>query len=251
MAFLRKEFLAILKTYRIWVIPLIFLLFALMSPPIAKFAPEVAKSTLPKGVVFNLPTPTILDSFGQYFKNLAQIGILAIILLSMGLVSEEKSKGTLQLVVTKPVSRTTVVIAKFLAQSILILSSMVIAALICYLYSIAFFKDGSLTQFAQANLLFIVYYLLIMAITIFFSTILRNQIAAGGLTILALAILSILPSLHNFLDKYSPAALLGLPGKIVSGQALFSQATWPLIISLILVALLLCLGIIIFNRQEL
>ncbi len=251
MAFLKKEFLGILKTYRIWVIPAIFLFFGLMSPPIAKLAPEIVKSALPKGVNLQIPPPTILDSFGQYLKNLAQLGILAVILLSMSLVSEEKSKGTLQLVITKPVSRTTVVVSKFIAQNILILSSMIVAAAVCYLYSIAIFRDGKLVEFAQANLLFIVYFLLIITIAIFFSTILSNQVAAGGLSIIAFAILSILPILHRFFDKYSPAALTGIANKIVLGQATISQAGWPMIASLILVAILLFLGIFIFNRQEL
>lgn len=251
MAFLKKEFLGILKTYRIWVIPAIFLFFGLMSPPVAKLAPEIVKSTMPKGLTLKIPTPTILDAFSQYLKNLAQLGILAVILLSMGLVSEEKSKGTLQLVITKPVSRTTVVISKFIAQNILILSSMIVAAGVCYLYSIAIFRDGKLIEFAQANLLFIVYFLLIITITIFFSTILNNQIAAGGLSIVSFAILSILPSLHRFFDKYSPAALTGMANKIMLGQTTIFQAGWPIIASLILVAILLFLGIAIFNRQEL
>lgn len=109
MAYFKKELLSIVKTYRIWVIPSIFLFFALMSPPVAKFAPEIIKTALPKGLTLKIPPPTILDAFAQYAKNLTQIGILAVILLSMGLVSEEKAKGTLQLVVTKPVSRANVV----------------------------------------------------------------------------------------------------------------------------------------------
>lgn len=251
MAFLKKEFLSILKTYRIWVVPIIFLFFGLMSPPVAKLAPEIVKSAMPEGMSLKIPPPTILDSFGQYFKNLAQLGILAIILLSMGLVSEEKSRGTLQLVITKPVSRTVVVISKFVAQNILIVGSMIVSAMICYLYSAAIFKDGKLLEFAQANLLFITYYILIITITIFFSTILSSQIAAGGLSIITLAVLSILPSLHKFFENYSPVALTRIANKIMLDQAKISQAGWPIALSLMLVLLLLFTSIFVFNRQEL
>ncbi len=251
MAFFKKELLGIFKTYKIWVVPVIFLFFGLMSPPVAKLAPQIVESALPKGMSIEIPEPTILDSFGQYFKNLAQLGILAVILLSMGLVSEEKSKGTLQLIVTKPVSRGAVVLSKFVAQTLLIISSMAVSGVVCYLYSIVIFKEGGFLEFSQANLLFIVYYVLIISITIFFSTVLSNQIAAGGLSIIVLAVLSVTPVLNKSFEQYSPAALTGIANKIMLDQAKISQAGWPVVISLVFILFLLFVGIFIFSRQEL
>ncbi|HDP69976.1 MAG TPA: hypothetical protein ENN38_04090 [Actinobacteria bacterium] len=252
VGFLKKELLDIFVTYKIWVVLAVFLFFALMSPPVAKLAPEIVGSlSKTQGITIEIPTPTIIDSFAQYFKNLSQIGILAVILLSIGLVAGEKTKGTLQLVVTKPVSRANVVISKFLAQTFLFTGSMVVGAAICYLYTISLFEGKMLAKFLQANLLYIIFYILLITITLFFSTIFRSQIAAAGLSVVGLTILTILPGLHEVFAKYSSASLLNIANKIIYGKASFSEATWPIIVSIILIISLLALGIFIFNRQEL
>lgn len=243
--------MGIVKTYRIWVIPGIFLFFALMSPPVAKLTPQILKSAMPAGMTPKIPEPTIVDAFAQYIKNLAQLGFLAAVLLSMGLMAEEKARGTLQLVVTKAVSRLAVLLSKFVTQNALIAASMAVAGALCYVFSIAVFQDGHLIEFAQANVLFIVYYVLIVTVTLFFSTLFNNQIAAGGASIVALAVLAVLPSLSRVLDRYSPGALPGLAGKLVAGQAEIGAAGWPLLTAVVLIVLLLGGAILIFNRQEL
>ena len=83
LTFLKKEFKEIIKTYRIWVIPLIFLFFGMLSPIVVKILPDLFKSQLKsQGIIINIPPQTAVDSFLQYFKNLSQIGMLAIILFT-------------------------------------------------------------------------------------------------------------------------------------------------------------------------
>ncbi len=253
MAFLKKEFRAIFKTYRWWVIPLVFLIFALMSPPTAKLTPEVLKSVMPKGMSIKLPEPKLVDAFAQWFKNLSQMGLLAVILLTMGIVAEEKTSGTILLVVTKPVSRATVVLSKFFAQTSWLTLSFAVSAAVCYAYAAAIFKPGMLTEFAQGNMLFIVYFAMIVALTVFLSTVLKNQIAAGGLSLVTVMLLSLGSAVSTTFDKYAPTGLTTVGTKIALGQkgVEISQAAWPAATAGILIAGLLAAGILIFNRQEL
>jgi ABC-2 type transport system permease protein len=251
MALFKKELLAIGKTYRLWVVPAVFLFFALLSPPAAKYTPQIISFAMPKGISIKIPEPVLLDALIQWTKNLAQMGILATILFTMGLVSEEKARNTIQLVLTKPVSRTAFVLSKLLAQSILILGSIKIGAFICYLYALAIFGGDKSAAFTQANLLFLVYYFLIIVITLSFSTVFSNQIAAGGLSILGFAVLSILPVFNTALSKYSPGALPTLADKILKGQAGIAQSYWPILTTLILTVLFLVTALLIFQRQEL
>lgn len=252
LAFLKKEFKEITKTYKIWVVPIIFLFFGFLSPIAAKVLPEILKPQLESQKIFiEIPPPTAADSFLQFFKNLAQMGMLAIILLSMGLVSEEKARGTFSLVLTKPISRTAVILSKFFAQKTLILASITIGGIVCYIYTLVLFKTANLSEFALAALLYLIYSLLIIAITLFFSTLFYNQIAAGGLSLLAFFTLSLLPSLSESFARYSPGAIPSLANKIVSEQAAFSKSSWPIAVSLLLVVVLLALSCLSFNRQEL
>jgi ABC-2 type transport system permease protein len=253
MAFLKKEFKAIFKTYRWWVIPLVFIIFALMGPPGAKLTPEILKSALPKGMEFKLPDPTLVDAFGQWFRNLSQMGLFAAILLTMGIVAEEKASGTILLVVTKPVSRANFVLSKFFAQSVWLTFSLVIAAAVTFAYSAMIFKFDMLAEFAQANALFILYYLLVVAITVFFSTIFKSQVAAGGLALVTVMLSSLVSSLSRTFDKYAPTGLNTIGTKIGMGQTggELAQAAWPALTAAILIAVLLGAAIVIFNREEL
>ncbi len=252
LTFLKKEFKEIIKTYRIWVIPLIFLFFGMLSPIVVKILPDLFKSQLKsQGIIINIPPQTAVDSFLQYFKNLSQIGMLAIILFTMGLMSEEKSRGTLTLVVTKPISRAWIVISKFVAQTVIILVSVIIGSVVCYIYTMFLFKNVSFNNFALGTLDYAAYMILIISITLFFSTIFANQIATGGLALIALFILSLLPSITKSLTKYSPGAIINQANDIVSGNATISVSFWPIVISLLLVFVLLLMSAMIFQRQEL
>lgn len=253
MAFLKKEFKAIFKTYRWWVIPLVFLIFALMSPPSAKLTPEILKSVMPKGMALKIPEPTLTDAFAQWFKNLSQMGLLAVILLTMGIVAEEKASGTILLIVTKPVSRANVILSKFTAQAVWMTVSFLVAAAACFAYAAMIFKFEKLAVFAQANVLFVLYFILVIAITIFFSAVLKNQIAAGGLSLVAVMLLSLGSSLNQTFDKYAPTGLTTIGTKIALGQkgAELAQAAWPALIAAVLIIALLSGAIAVFNREEL
>lgn len=253
MAFLKKEFKAIFKTYRWWVIPLVFLIFALMSPPTAKLTPQILTSVLPKGMNISLPKPTLTDAFAQWFKNIGQIGLLAVILLTMGIVTEEKASGTILLVVTKPVSRANVILSKFTAQAAWVAVSFMFAGAACYAYAVMIFKFDKMAEFFQANMLYTLYFILVVAITIFFSAVLKNQIAAGGLSLVAVLLLSLASSLSLTFDKYAPTGLTTIGTKIAFGQkgAELAQAGWPALTAVVFMAVLLSAAIMIFYREEL
>ena len=252
LAFLKKEFKEILRTYKIWMVPLIFLFFGFLSPIVVKVLPDLLKPQLEAQKIFiEIPAPTAVDAFLQYFKNLAQIGMLAIILISMGLISEEKTKGTLPLVLAKPVSRSAVVTSKFLAHASLILGSILVGAIGCYLYTTVLFEGANFSKFAQGTVLYLIYSLLTLTITLFFSTLLSNQIAAGGLSLIVYFSLSILPSVNKSFAKYSPHSLTSYANKIVTADVSFSKSYWPVAVLLVFVIFLLTLSSIIFSRQEL
>lgn len=250
--FLRKEFREILRTYKIWVVPAVFLFFGLLSPVAVKLLPELLKPQMEaQGIVIELPPPKAADSFLQFYKNLAQLGMLAIILVSMGLVSEERSRGILELLLAKPLSRTAVIVSKFVAQTVLVGGSIIVGAAACYFYTLALFQGGELLPFVQGTALFLTYDALIIALALFFSSVLRSQIAAGGLALISFFLLSMLPLIHRLFAQYSPSVLTSLANDIVAGKAHFGAAGWPAVSSLSLTLLLLALGSIIFNRQEL
>src|SRR5665811_532992 len=106
-AFAGKEAREILRTWRIWVLPGILLFFALTGPVLARYTPELVGALAGdqlKGLV--MPTPTYLDAYAQWVKNLSQIALFALIIIYGSIISSERKSGTAVLVLTKPVSRT-------------------------------------------------------------------------------------------------------------------------------------------------
>src|SRR5512133_1528407 len=133
-AFLRKEFVEIFRTWRIWVLPGIVLFFAITGPPLAKYTLEILRTVMPEqqagAIIGALPVPTHVDSYLQWTKNLSQIVLIAAIIMFGGMVSSEKRSGTATLVLTKPLSRSAFVIAKFLSSSLLLVVTVAVGGLL-------------------------------------------------------------------------------------------------------------------------
>ena len=249
-AFLKKEFREILSTYKIYVIPAILLFFGLTSPLLAKLTPEILKS-FAKDFVVKMPTPTAADAYLQFFKNLNQIGLLAVIFTSIGLVAEEKIRGTAALLMTKPVPRWSFIVDKFIASAVLVLAATAVSYLACLYYTYVLFSDAVFAVSAQAVLLMIVYYLLILAVTILASVVSRSVALSGAISLGGFFVLSLLPSLHRWLAKYSPGAIPNYQNKLLQKTAVLGDALPCLLITLGATAAVLVLSVMIYKRQEL
>ncbi|MCD6286204.1 MAG: ABC transporter permease, partial [Anaerolineae bacterium] len=88
---LRKELFEQRRTYRLLVVVVVLLGFGLMSPLAAKLTPELLR-LLPNGeeIAKLIPSPTTADAVAQYLKNSSQFGVLLALLMTMGVVVQEK-----------------------------------------------------------------------------------------------------------------------------------------------------------------
>src|SRR5437899_1361779 len=131
---LNKEIAEQWRTGRLPVVAVIFLLFGLASPVLAKYTPDIVKLAA-SSIDIHVPTPTIKDAVAQLIKNLNQVGVLAAILLAMGSVAGEKESGTAAFVLVKPVSRFAFLAAKFSGIAVTIAVAVLICGLAAYLYT--------------------------------------------------------------------------------------------------------------------
>jgi ABC-2 type transport system permease protein len=122
--------------------------------------------------------------FGPLFHNISIILLLMLPLLTMRLFSEEKKIGTDELLYTSPISITQIILGKFLA-SLLVLLSML--ALVGALSLFAFFYGNP--ELSPVLIGFLGLFLMgaaFLAIGIFFSSLTENQIVSAILTFGAL-----------------------------------------------------------------
>ncbi|MEW6524425.1 MAG: ABC transporter permease [Bacillota bacterium] len=247
---LKKELSEILRTYKIYVVPVIFLAFGLVSPILAKIMPELIRSLAPD-IRIEVPTPTWLDAFAQYFKNLTQVGLLAVILTTMGVVADEKSKGTVLLVLSRPVSRYALVFAKFTASVALLAASVGLSFVACLYYTHVLFPDLAWTAASWATLVFFVYAIFIASLAIAASSIARSNVAAGGMAVGGFFLVSLLPSVHRVFARYSPGALNTYAGEILAQVKVPGDAAGAVVTTMVLSLALVTLGSWVFTRQEL
>ena len=245
---LRKDLLEQWRTFRLPAIGIVFLIFGLASPLLAKYSGELVEQ-FAGNIEIIIPTPTIKYAHDQLIKNLGQIGPIAAILLGMGVVATEKKRGTAALIFTKPVTRSAFIISKFLALMATVTTGVVLGCAAGFAYTSILFETPPLGRYVYLTLLLLLALTVYAAITFLGSTILRSPLAAAGIGLAALAISLALGALPG-LGSYMPVSLYGPAVKIALGEPIPSLFL-PVAINLAIVATSILIAWISFRRQTL
>lgn len=68
LAMIKKEFLESIRTFKLLIVVLVFLLFGMLNPVTAKIMPKLLSSFLPEGMTVTLAAPHAIDSWIQFYK---------------------------------------------------------------------------------------------------------------------------------------------------------------------------------------
>jgi ABC-2 type transport system permease protein len=248
-AFAGKEAREILRTWRIWVLPGILLLYALTGPVLAKFTPQLLETLAGdqfKGLV--LPTPTYLDAYGQWIKGLSGTALFALIIIYGSIISSERKSGTAVLVLTKPVSRTAFVVAKAAVHSAFLGALVVAGTLITWGLTAAIFGQAPGSALWSSALVWLVFGVLFIALMTLLSVIIGSAAGAAGAGLGVYALVSV-AAIWKPLGTYSPAALAAQPASLAAGKDV--AVLWPVLTSLLLAVVLVALAALAFRRKDL
>lgn len=249
VALLRKELLEIVRTWRIWVFVILLLALAIISPLTARYQKELMGSLLAgSGVQFVLPDPTWLDSLGQWGKNLSEIGLLTVILTTGGLISGEARQGTQILVLTKPITRSAYVVAKFVAHSGFLVVTTCCAAGIELALTAALFANVDAGLLLAQTGAWLVLALVLMSCTLLGSASLNSGLAAAGVGLGGMLAL-LLAGLWEPATRYTPAGLRQAVAALGVGQE--PAGPWPVVTGLLAVVLLVTAAAAILGHREL
>jgi ABC-2 type transport system permease protein len=246
---LAKEFREQWRTWKSIVFLAVFLITGIISPVLAKYTPEILKSipNLPAGLAGIIPAPTVADSVAQYLKNTVQFGILLVILLTMNVVAQEKERGTAAMLLTKPVSRSAVVLAKWLAGMTVLLAGLLVDGLACLAYTLVLFESLPFGLFWIMNLLLLVYLGVYLTVALMASTLARSQTIAAAGAFAGLIVLLILGSIPRLSD-YMPGQLANWGASLVLKGDFSAWPALAVTAGMIVIALLIaCLR---FEREE-
>ena len=249
-AFLRKELLETRKTWRLWVLPGLLVFIGLSTPILAALTPTLLKMTAGRqpGVVVKFPEPTSLDAYAQFMGNLAQLALLVIIITGAAAVASERRGGTAVLVLTKPLSRTSFVWAKVIANLVIVLVATAIGAALCVLVTLALFDSAHIVVFLESVAVWLVLAAMFVCLMVWLSALLDKQAAAAGAGIAVYVALFVLTG-FPLLKERSPAGILAASDALLKGKDV--SLLQPIVATLVLAVVFVLLAAWSFRRKEL
>lgn len=250
--FTKKEWIEVLRTGKLMIITVLFILFGVMNPAIAKLTPwmmeTLSESLESSGLTVTETTVDALTSWVQFYKNVP-MALIVFILMFSGILTAEYQKGTLINMITKGLSRWKIVISKTVVLLLLWSFGYWMCYGITYAYN-EYFWDNSIAKdvgFAS----FCVYMLgvwlisLMLLISTLFSTGSSVAVGTGGV-FFVLYLLNMFPNIKEYLPTY----LMGASG-LLSGTGEAGDYTMALVVAAVLTVVQLVLGVVIFNRRNL
>lgn len=250
IAFTRKEIVEYTRNYKALILILVLMLFGFISPISAKVLPEIIASMDMDGMTITLQPMTYLDAFAQFFKNMTQMGIVVMLLVFSGTLSQEINNGSLILMLAKGLRRSNVILAKFLVAATLWTMGLVLSFLCHYLYTVYLFDAFTADGLFMSILTLWVFGVFVISLLLLTSTLSRGNYGALLLTatlIILLMFLAMLPAT----EAYNPITLVSINMQILTDSTLDSAVIPAISTTLVLSGLSLALAIGIFQRKQL
>lgn len=248
-AFSKKEFLENMLNYRLLILLIVFLIFGMLSPFIAKFTPELIAAFAPDMQILNME-PTAFNSWEQFYKNISGVGFSAFIILFGSLLANEYAKGTLILMLTKGMSRSAVIFSKFTVSAVMISICYWISFAVSFGYTKYLWQDITLpnTVFAAFFLWIIgfMYLGILMFGCVLFKQTFTSILFTGGI----IAVMSLFGTLKQ-MKRFNPFILTTKNIDLLSGTAVISEFTIPAIVAIIIALAFLIASVILFNKKQL
>jgi ABC-2 type transport system permease protein len=249
IAFTKKEFIENLRTYKVFIMLVVFLLFGFMSPALAKMMPDLLKTAIPAGLEINIPTPTALDSWGQFFKNVGQMGLLVLVIVFCGIMANEFSHGTLINILTKGLKRRTVILSKLTTATVIWTLSYLLAFILTYYYTAYFWKMDGMHHIFLTFFSLWLFGVFLISLVIFGGTLFKNiygSLLVTGGAVAVMMLINILPKAH----KYNPIILSSNNMSLLTAKQDVSDFMPAIIICSVLIVILVAISVMVFNKKQ-
>lgn len=251
-AFIKKEFMEHMRSGKLLILGILFVVFGIMNPAVAKLTPALLEifsdSLAQSGMVITGVTVSAMDSWVQFFKNMP-MGLIVFILLESNIFTKEYTSGSLVISLTKGLERYKVIISK----TVVIIAFWTIGYWLCfgitYAYN-AYFWDNSVAQ----NLMFSVvswwmFGIFTISLMILFSVLSRSNIGVlcsiGGVVFISY-LFGFLPKLAKYLPTY-----LTDGNSLIYGVEKAEHYIPAIIIAAVISVVCFGISIPIFNKKQL
>ena len=252
LAFMKKEMTEQLRSGRLMILGILFVLFGIMNPAVAKLTPWLleimADSMAESGMTVTVVGISAMDSWVQFFKNIP-MALIVFVLMQSSIFTKEYSSGTLILSLTKGLERFKVVISKTILLFVLWSAGYWLCFGITYGYN-AYFWDNAVAQnLSFSAVCWWLFGVWVIALVVLFSTVSTANtgvlLGTGGITLISYRV-GLLPKISKY-----------LPTKLADGASLIYGAVQagdyiPAIVITVTISLICFIASIpIFNQKAL
>ena len=248
-AFLKKEWMEYYRTGKLIIIVVIFALFGLMNPAIAKLTPflmEQLASMEDSGMVITVSTVDASMSWMQFYKNIP-MALVVMLLLFGGILTNELQKGTLIPVLTKGLSRWKVLLTKGINLIMIWTGGYWLCYGITFFYSDYYWDNSIMSNLFFTAFCYWLFGMMIMALMTLFSamtTSFGGVVLGVGVIYFAMTLLGMIPKISSYLPIY-----LTSTSELLTGGNTGDYVT-AIIITFVITIGAVIAGCMVFNKRE-
>lgn len=210
LAFMKKEWMEQIRSSRFIILTILFVMFGIMNPAIAKLTPwlfeVMAESLEESGMVVTTVEVDAMTSWVQFFKNVP-MALIVFVLMQSSIFTKEYQSGTLVLALTKGLHRYKVVLAKAAVLVLMWTGFYWMHFGITYVYNDYFWDNSIAKNLGFSVTCWWIFGLWTIMLMVFFSTIAStNSVVMVGTG--AVVFISYMVSLLPKVSKYLPTLLM-------------------------------------------
>lgn len=230
---LLKEWRENVRNYKIFWIPVVFILLGVTEPLSNYYLPQIldASGGLPDGAVLELPEPQPEQLLTAVMGQFQTVGMLVLVLAYMGSIAGERRNGTATLLYVRPLSFPSYFLSKWVMASTVALISVWLGFLAGYYYTAVLFSAVPFGDFLLFAMTYSLWILLVVTLILFASAAMPNAGLAAAFSLSILIIAQLVDGLLGSRWIWSPLKLpnyaavfmdIGPDGGAVTGATLFA-----------------------------
>ncbi|MFD2749006.1 ABC transporter permease [Virgibacillus siamensis] len=253
LTILQKELIENIRNVKwIWV-PLIMILIASLDPVSSYYLPQIidAVGGMPGGTPeIQLPEFMPSDIIMMSLSQLSSIGVLVIVLISMGTISGERKSGVSELILVKPVSYVNYITAKWVSILLLTLAATSLGILASWYYVNVLFGELSFGMLLKIIFFYGLWMTLVVSLSIFYNTLVKTPGLVAFLTIASILLMKAVTTIFAHLLEWSPNNISGYIHQMIVSGSIPSELTGASVVTVIIVILLLVASVFTFRTKQ-
>lgn len=251
LAFMKKEWLEQIRSSRLIILTILFVLFGIMNPAIAKLTPwlfeVMAESLEESGMVVTTVEVDAMTSWVQFFKNVP-MALIVFVLMQSNIFTKEYQSGTLVLALTKGLHRYKVLFAKSAVLIIMWTGLYWIQFCLTYIYNDYFWDNLIAKNLLFSGVCWWLFGLWTIVLMILFSAIMNANtgvIVGTGAIVVAFYLIGLLPKF----SKYTPTFLMD-GNSLIYGAKSIEEYTLAFIITILMGFICMFASILLLNKKR-